>query len=211
MASVADVVSTQSPDAECAETRWQKLSAFLVRRRVRISVIVFLILILEDVLVGIKPHDIANFRDTESVVGLWLVVAGVALRSWAAGILHKNEHLSRSGPYGVVRHPLYIGSFMMMVGFCTLIDDWENIWIVLGPFLIFYVFRILREEQSLSVRFGSLWQEYVQAVPRFLPRRLPKDAFADWSRKQWTKNREYRTASAAVLGLIGVELWRKML
>jgi hypothetical protein len=49
---------------------------FLVRRRIVLSAILLVGLIAEDVLSGVKPHDLLNFRDPTSVVGLLLVLGG---------------------------------------------------------------------------------------------------------------------------------------
>src|SRR5688500_5819202 len=52
----------------------------------------------------------------------WCAVAvGAWRRSWSAGILRKGCDLTMSGPYSVCRHPLYLGSFLMLVGFCHLL------------------------------------------------------------------------------------------
>jgi protein-S-isoprenylcysteine O-methyltransferase Ste14 len=181
---------------------------YLVHRRVRISLIVFVVLIAEDVLAKVRPHDLTNLRDMKSVLGLSLVLGGLAVRSWAAGILHKHEQLTTSGPYAIVRHPLYVGSFMMMLGFCALIDDRENIWFVLGPFAGLYLLGILSEERALMERFGARWQEYASSVPRFLPRLPRRGMSASWRLNQWAQNREYRAVGAALIGLVAIQAWR---
>jgi protein-S-isoprenylcysteine O-methyltransferase Ste14 len=207
MASDVTTVPPVAPSSDSARTLWQRFLAFLIRYRVRISLIVFIVLIASDVLEGIKPHNLANPGDFKSVLGLALILGGLALRSWAAGILHKTTELTTSGPYALMRHPLYVGSFLMMIGFCLLIDDRENIWFVLGPFAFMYVIKLLHEERILSNKFGARWQEYARAVPRFLPHRLPRTAFAPWNGKQWIGNREYNAVAATALGLIAVQAW----
>jgi protein-S-isoprenylcysteine O-methyltransferase Ste14 len=41
--------------------------------------------------------------------GMAIAVAGEALRIWAAGHIEKGREVTRSGPYRLVRHPLYLG------------------------------------------------------------------------------------------------------
>lgn len=190
-----------------ASTRWTQIADFAVRRRVAISLVVFVVLIVEDVLSGTKPHNLINLAEHHAAWGLALVLAGLGIRSWAAGTLHKWAELTTAGPYGIVRHPLYIGSFLMMIGFCTIIDDDENIWFVLGPILAIYVFAVLREERGLAQRFPSQWPDFAQRVPRFLPRRLPTQPFAAWSGRQWLANREYRAVLASLVGLVALQVW----
>ena len=154
MASISAPVSPDSLTHATVTTPWQKAAHYLVRRRVPISAFLLIVMIAEDLLTGVRPHNLANLHDAKSLIGLSLVLAGVALRSWAAGILQKRTQLATNGPYGLIRHPLYLGSFFMTLGFCTLIDDRENFWIVLGPLLLLYVLGILHEERSLAKHFA---------------------------------------------------------
>ncbi len=131
----------------------RRIVNFLDRRRVPISVIVFAILMIEDIVVGIRPHDIANPTDLHSILGLGLVFGGLSVRAWAAGTLRKRVQLTTVGIYQVSRNPLYVGSFMMMIGFTVLIDDPENIWFVLGPILLLYVVKDFR---TMLTRRGCL-------------------------------------------------------
>src|SRR5262249_26973976 len=117
----------------------QRLAEFIVRRRIGISLVVFIALIGEDVVNGVKPHNLAALGEHHATWGLGLVLGGLAIRSWAAGTLHKWAELTTVGPYSVIRHPLYVGSYLMMIGFCTIIDDGENILFVMGPVLAMYL------------------------------------------------------------------------
>jgi protein-S-isoprenylcysteine O-methyltransferase Ste14 len=186
---------------------WQKIAAWLVERRVRISATVFVALIVEDLLVGLKPHGIFAYRDPIAVIGCLLIFAGLAIRSWSAGILRKNRELTTTGPYAVIRNPLYFGSFLIMCGFCTLLDDPENILVVLGPIAGLYFLQVLREERNLSRLFGPQWDQYAKSVPRFIPRSLPTGSSA-WDSNQWLGSREYNALGATLLGMLAVELWR---
>jgi protein-S-isoprenylcysteine O-methyltransferase Ste14 len=186
---------------------WKKFLAFVVHRRVRLTAILFVMLLGRDIWIHTKPLNLADLSDYKALLGLGLVLSGLALRSWAAGTLHKRTELTMGGPYGLVRHPLYIGSFMMMVGFCQLIDDAENIWFVVGPVLALYIYRALHEEKFLAAEFPDQWTEFARKVPRFVPRRLPKQLFSTWDINQWINNREYQAVSAVAVGLIALQIW----
>jgi protein-S-isoprenylcysteine O-methyltransferase Ste14 len=196
------------PVREIPTTHWQKFCDFLIHRRVPITGALFAVLLLEDVWSRTSPHNLANLSDYKVLLGLGLVLSGLALRSWAAGTLHKRRVLTTSGPYSLVRHPLYLGSFMMMIGFCLLIDDRENIYFVLGPILGIYLARTLHEEKILAAAFPEQWAEFARKVPRFFPRRLPKKLFSTWSLNQWINNREYQAVSAVFLGLAALQVWQ---
>src|SRR5437870_13772401 len=51
------------------------------------------------------------------IVGGGVALPGLALRAWASGHLRKNETLATSGPYAYTRNPLYLGSFLIGLGF----------------------------------------------------------------------------------------------
>jgi protein-S-isoprenylcysteine O-methyltransferase Ste14 len=176
MASIIQRVSTSSRVG-----RWQKLTDFLARWRVEIIATVCRILIVEDFALGFKPHDLADLGDPQALVGLMFVLFGLVYRTWAAGALQTETQLTTIGPYSLVRHTLYVGSFTMLTGFAIIIDNPENIWFVCGPFLYLYMIRVQRDERCMSRQFGAEWQEYVRAPPPFFPRRLSKEAFGVWS------------------------------
>lgn len=207
-----------SPAASTTETfssperkgLWNRIADYLVHRRVRITVIVFVVLMVQDVLTGVKPHDIFDARDPETLLGCALVFLGLGVRTWSAGILRKTRELTTTGPYAVIRNPLYVGSFLIMSGFCTLIDDVENIFIVLGPVAGLYVLQVLHEERLLSERYGARWAAYASSVPRFLPRSWPRTPLATWELGQWLGSREYQAFSATLLGLLAVQFWRNL-
>ena len=49
-------------------------------------------------------------------IGGAMALVGEALRIWAAGHLEKGREVTRSGPYRLTRHPLYLGSAIIGVG-----------------------------------------------------------------------------------------------
>ena len=78
--------------------------------------------------------------------------------------------LLRSGIYGRVRHPRYMGVLVAVTGF-ALISNYSGAYLVTAltvPGL--YVLTVL-EERELLKRFGDAYRRYREEVPRFLPRR----------------------------------------
>jgi protein-S-isoprenylcysteine O-methyltransferase Ste14 len=211
---MSPTVAVQS-SSSFAPRRWNELrrtiAAFVVRRRVRITVAVFVLLVLEDMLIGVRPHDILNLRDPETLIGLALIAFGVLVRSWAAGVLHKTWELTTTGPYAMIRNPLYVGSFLIMSGFATLIDDVENIFVILGPLTFVYYLQVLHEERALAQKYEARWAAYADRVPRFLPRGLPAfgSLFGTWNLRDWRGSREYRALASTALGVLALEIWRR--
>ncbi len=203
--SIPGQIAAERPSA------WKLLDPvadFLIRRRILLSAIVFVVLVAKDVVYGLKPHDLVNIRDPFGVLGGFLVVAGLALRSWAAGVLHKNAHLTTTGPYSLIRNPLYVGSFMMMFGFCALLNNPWDLWLILGPVLLIYVVKVRQEERLMARLFPDQWADYFRRTPRFFPRIGRTDLKADWRVAQWMRSREYQALGASLVALLAIKLWQ---
>jgi protein-S-isoprenylcysteine O-methyltransferase Ste14 len=176
--------------------------AWLIRYRVRITAVALCLLLTADVLAGIHPH---SFAGPWGIASLALVAGGLALRSWAAGIVAKDAALSTAGPYALVRHPLYAGSLLIAVGLGGLIGGYANI-AVLGVLAIaLYVPKLRDEESRLATQFGPAWTAYCRTTPMLLPGRRSSFVAARWSLGQWRRNEEYYTIAGAlaVLALLG--------
>jgi protein-S-isoprenylcysteine O-methyltransferase Ste14 len=181
---------------------------FVIRRRVPISIALFGSLVIEDLATGVVPHDILDFTDPKAMFGLLAILAGLALRSWAAGFLVKDTQLTTTGPYAIVRNPLYLGSFLMVGGFCLLIDDPENIWVLPVALLVIYWPKVRREEGGLAVKFPEAWTDYSASTARFVPRLSQRPRFAGWLLSQWKRSREYNAVVATTAALVGLKLVR---
>ena len=110
-------------EASVRKNPWEAIADFLVVRRVTISLFVFGMLLLKDIVTGARPHDTWNLHDPFAMTGLVLVLVGLGIRSWAAGVIKKTKVLATTGPYRLCRHPLYLGSLLMMLGFCIIVSN----------------------------------------------------------------------------------------
>lgn len=184
------------------------LRNWLARRRVAISLIGFLSLLAFNVF-GQKtiPHNPLHLADPWVIGALGLIGLGLLVRSWAAGTLNKSRELTTTGPYSMSRNPLYLGSFVMMFGFCILCRDWPTLVFVAGPLTLLYFVQVEFEEVRLSKMFPQQWPDYYKSTPRLFPKRLPKAVFEGWSKMEWLRNREYRAVAATGLGLLAVAGW----
>jgi protein-S-isoprenylcysteine O-methyltransferase Ste14 len=201
------------PDSSAPPTLVNRLHVLLIERRVAISLALFTSLILVDALLRqLQPHDVLNLADPCSAAGLALVLAGLLVRSWAAGTLRKSKQLITTGPYALVRNPLYAGSFLMMAGFCTLIGDVLTGLLIGGPMVLVYWLAVRDEEQILAQFFPDQWPEYSARVPRFLPRLVPRmtvraPAGLGWSLTQWRCNDEFNAWLGTAAALAGLRIW----
>ena len=112
----------------------------------------------------------AGFK-TEKLLywSLMLVAAGEAIRIWAAGYIKKNKVLSIVGPYKYVRNPLYLGSFLIGLGFGIFINNFMVFAAITIVFLYIYTLKINSEERKLEEIFGAQYLEYKRNAGRWLP------------------------------------------
>jgi len=105
--------------------------------------------------------------------GLGFIISGLLIRFWAAGYIKKIRKLTTSGPYAFVRNPLYVGNFLMGLGFCLFVN---KIYLSIGYtllFAFFYLGTMKKEEILLRQLFGNDYVEYKKAVPAFFPNLKP--------------------------------------
>jgi protein-S-isoprenylcysteine O-methyltransferase Ste14 len=188
----------------------QSLALFIIRRRILLSNILFVALVAVIIAGGVRPRDLFDVRDPWTAGGVGLVALGVALRSWAAGILLKDRELTTTGPYALIRNPLYVGSFLMLLGFCILLNAAHLVWLILLPLLALYVVKVRQEEQLLARLFPSDWPGYMQRTPRFLPWPRRVSLAAEWSAAQWTRSREYQALLTSIAALVAIAIWHAM-
>ena len=81
--------------------------------------------------------------------------------------LYADQELVTSGPFGLVRHPMYLGALIAGVGSVLLYRTWAVV-LVLAHESIFWV-RAGREDQALEAEFGDTWRTYARRVPAGIP------------------------------------------
>ena len=96
--------------------------------------------------------------------GFYLLYAG-----WSLIYKSEGKHLVTTGVYSYIRHPQYVGLFLITVGFLI---QWPTlITLMLWPFLIFAYYRLAkREEAEVAKQFPDEFAAYKAAVPAFFPR-----------------------------------------
>lgn len=102
--------------------------------------------------------------------GLPLIAFGAAVRTWSSGYIRKNKALATDGPYAYTRNPLYLGSFLIGLGFVVASASVAVAGLFGVGFVVIYAGVIRSEEDYLARSFGAIFSEYVQRVPRFVPR-----------------------------------------
>ena len=110
------------------------------------------------------PFHIASFVFIGG--GFWLLSA-----AWPVLYRAQREgRVAREGPYARIRHPQYVGFFLIMTGFLL---QWPTLLtLAMYPVLVWVYSRLsISEERDSVERFGEDYGHYMAQVPRFMPRR----------------------------------------
>jgi protein-S-isoprenylcysteine O-methyltransferase Ste14 len=115
----------------------------------------------------------------------WVLVAGVALtyaglglaiwariilgRNWSGTVTIKEDHkLVQTGPYSVVRHPIYSGLLLAVLGTALVKGEWRGL---LAAVLVFPIFAVKArtEERFMIEQFGEAYEQYRRHTRALVP------------------------------------------
>ncbi len=112
------------------------------------------------------------------VTGVALTYAGLALaiwarlilgRNWSATVTIKEDHrLVRTGPYSVVRHPIYSGLLLAVLGTALVVGELRGLAAVAIAF-VGLLAKSRTEERFLTEQFGQEYEEYRQHTRALVP------------------------------------------
>jgi len=119
--------------------------------------------------------------------------AGESLRLWASGHLEKSTEVTRSGPYRYTRHPLYLGSSLIGIGFAAGARHLV-VALVIVAYLVSTLTAAMRSEEAhLREKFGDAYDAYAEK------RAAPMNRPFSWARA--IRNREHHTMAGLLTGL----------
>jgi protein-S-isoprenylcysteine O-methyltransferase Ste14 len=117
------------------------------------------------------------------LAGLVILLPGALIRTWASGHIRKGEELATTGPYSLVRNPLYLGSFFLGLGI-TLMGgriSWAVAPLYVVLFALVYHRKMKDEETHLEKIYGERYRAFMAVVPRIVPRlRRPLPGEFSW-------------------------------
>ena len=148
-----------------------------------------------------------------SVLGF--LVRAIAIATTPIGTSGRNtkgqvaESLNTTGIYSVIRHPLYLGNYLMWIGIVLFT---YNFWFVLVVSLLFWLYyeRIMfAEERFLERKFGDEYMDWTNKTPSFLPNfsKYIKN-IVPFSTRSILK-REYSGVLATVIGFVFIDDLRR--
>ena len=127
-------------------------------------------------------------------IGAAVSLIGESIRLWAAGHLEKSKEVTQSGPYRFTRHPLYLGSSLIGIGFAIAANHLAVAVIVVAYLLLTLTAAMRSEEAHLREKFGDAYDAYVEK------RSAPMDRPFSWARA--IHNREHHTLAGLFGGFV---------
>jgi protein-S-isoprenylcysteine O-methyltransferase len=107
------------------------------------------------------------------------MLSGLALRIWALRVLgafytrtlrtDTGQHLIDEGPYGLIRHPGYLGDILMWLGAGVATANGIVTGMIILPLVRAYQYRIRVEEAMLTNAFPQEYPSYARRTWRLIP------------------------------------------
>jgi protein-S-isoprenylcysteine O-methyltransferase Ste14 len=112
-------------------------------------------------------------------LGLSVILLGVALRWYAIGalggyftrdvVVSADQPVVQNGPYRLIRHPAYSGTFLTMLGVGLAVTNWVSLAVLLLCVFLGHIYRVGVEEKALVRMIGEPYSEYMRRTKRFIP------------------------------------------
>lgn len=145
-------------------------------REVRVRVVIIAAAAIAARLGAFRGHSL-HTDPVHAAIGLVLFAAGLLFavwarvhigRNWGAPMTEKEEpELVTSGPYRLVRHPIYSGILTAGAGTAVALSWW---WLVaFGLAAIYFVYAATVEERFLAEQFPDLYPAYQRSTKMLVP------------------------------------------
>lgn len=104
-------------------------------------------------------------------VYLFVASSSALGKNWSLEARMRTDHqLVRDGPYARVRHPIYLGMLLFLLGLAVAFGHWLQLAFALPLFLAGTAIRTRLEDRLLESQFGPEFCDYARATPALIPR-----------------------------------------
>ncbi len=144
------------------------------------------LLIVGPLLIALRESVYIEDAVGDDIEDVWVLccfifaLLGLAVRAFTVGYVpagtsgrntksQKADHLNTTGMYSIVRNPLYLGNFIIMLGVLLSIKVW---WLILLGCLGFFIYMeriILAEEKFLTEKYGQAYLDWRAKTPVIMP------------------------------------------
>ena len=157
-----------SAGVKAGRTRWTRFAGF------RVASILIVLLLLR---LGVFKAQAVTRDPWLQVIGLVIFLLGLALAVWARVYLGRNwgmpmsekadPELVTTGPYSTVRHPIYSGILLAMIGTTVAVSlYWLVAVVLLGAY---FIYSAVMEERYMAGRFPDTYPKYKQSTKMLIP------------------------------------------
>ena len=106
---------------------------------------------------------------TLGVVTVWAAIPQLDKQWRIDAGLNADHALIRTGPYSIVRHPIYASMLAMLLAMGLMLSSWWGLVVGLALFIVGTEIRVRVEDGLLRSRFGGEFDAYASHVPAYLP------------------------------------------
>jgi len=156
------------------------------------------------------------------IIGIIIILAGQLFRVMVIGFAYIKRggkdgkvyapSLVVSGFYAHVRNPMYVGNYLILLGFVILYGSVWAYLFILPFFTLVYYSIVVNEENYLREKFGTEYDDYAKYVNRFIPDLSGLKQSLDEYEYNWKKalRKEYGTIFLVVIGILAMMIWKDM-
>jgi protein-S-isoprenylcysteine O-methyltransferase Ste14 len=157
-----------SAGAKAGRTRWTQFAGF------RVAAILIVLLLLR---LGVFRGHVVTHNPWLQITGLVIFLLGLALAVWARVFLGRNwgmpmsekadPELVTTGPYRTVRHPIYSGIILAMIGTTLAVSLY---WLIAVALLgAYFGYSAVMEERYMAGRFPDSYPPYKKSTKMLVP------------------------------------------
>lgn len=105
-----------------------------------------------------------------TAIALFLSAAATMGKNWSLIARTRSDHqLVRSGPFALVRHPIYLAVLLYLISIAAALGHWQQLLLAIPFYLAGTFIRVRDEEALLRAQFGEEHARYVREVPAVIP------------------------------------------
>ena len=195
-----------------------KQGSFLFKYRGQFPVILFLLSIPFIYFTSLSQLD-HNLVLIFNYFACFLTLLGFLIRFYTIGTTPKNtsgrntkkqiaDTLNTLGIYSIVRHPLYLGNYLIWLGIAIYSYNIEFVILMSLLFWLYYERIMLTEEEFLKSKFQQVFLDWSNNVPAFFPRKLIlKKGHVSFSIISVIR-REYSSVLSSIIGFLFIDIIR---
>lgn len=156
-------LSFSLPDLDLRAVQW--------RRRIVLAIVSLFVALLLPFVCAVWLHTNPLFYAQVEHAGILLIFIAIFGRTWSALHIggHKKVALVETGPYSVVRNPLYVFTLIGVAGIGAQTSSLVVAGLCTSVTAAVLIIVVLKEEDYLRAKFGAAFDDYARRVPRFMP------------------------------------------